>query len=516
MSNYHVKQHHRVLLLSTVIFCLASVSIWQQTTAMKSISDVSKLEIGSSWFTLCAVVLVSLVTAMIAWRNSSSDVRHSEELAFTDELTGLPNRRSFYQRLNEELARAARHRKSVAVLYFDLDRFKEINDCYGHDAGDKAIIEFGERVNSVLRTEDMLARMGGDEFAAVVTEVNSGDDIERIAERILSKVRKPFEVGKNRFYASASIGAAIIRDNETSSEEALRRADMALLQAKRDGRSRLQVFDPVMESKIRDKRGLESDLREAVTDEQLTIEYQPMICQSTYEITGVEALVRWKHPQRGNVSPGDFIPLAEETGLIHELGEQVLTNACRDLKDMPDLKLAVNISPIQFRHGDFIQNLKRIIDETGFPPERLELEITEGTFITNPAKTAQTIREIRELGIKVALDDFGTGYSSMAYLHQFALDRIKIDRSFVQKVTESPEALQLISTMIDLGTALGLNVTIEGIETSGQLQRIKDGDNTDLQGFLFSRPITLQQLRHSLACPETVVEIQGKRAAAAA
>ncbi len=494
MGTFESRQHHRVIFLTLVIFALAAVSLWTDTAMAIGHGSMKVLTPGTAFFTKAVAFFVCVVTALILVRNSLREQAATARMAWMDDLTGLPNRRQFEDRLSQELARAARRNTGIAVMYFDLDRFKEINDCYGHEAGDAAIAEFAQRLQNILRNGDIAARLAGDEFAAIISSVDSGDVASRVAARLLNEMKAPFVYGKVKFYATASIGAAIIRDGMQDTPEALRRADFALLQAKRDGRNRLQVFDPDLARKIKQKRVMESDLREAMSQRQFHLEYQPQFAQTDQRVVGVEALVRWKHPDKGNIPPVEFIPLAEETGAIHELGEFVLRQSCMDIEDFGTVKLAVNVSPIQFRHAEFVNTVKDILAETGFDPHRLELEITEGIFITNPSKTAQTIDELRDLGIKVALDDFGTGYSTMSYLNEFALDRIKIDKSFVDKIGKSSEAASIVASMMQLASSLGLGVTVEGVESQCQMQQLQTYENCELQGFLLSRPMPLERL----------------------
>jgi diguanylate cyclase (GGDEF)-like protein len=413
-----------------------------------------------------------------------------------DELTDLPNKRQIDERLRQELARCQRRQEDIAVLYIDLDRFKEINDCYGHEAGDDAIKEFGRRLKKVIREEDAIARLGGDEFGAIITNVDSGDVVKQVANRLFHEMQKPFLFGDTIFYTTASVGAAVIHQGTVSMAEAVRQADFALLKAKNDGRNRLRIFDPEMADRIKQKRIMETDLRHAMAQGQIVLEYQPQLDHHKNRIIGVEALVRWQHPTKGLLPPGDFIAVAEETGVIHELGELILRRACMEIRGLDYLKLAVNVSPVQFRQADFVENVKRILKETNFDPARLELEITEGIFITNPAHAAKIIEQLRALGIGVALDDFGTGYSSMSYLSDYALDRIKIDKSFINRIGESKDAENIVASMIQLAGSLGLKVTVEGVEHTAQAERLEKYQDCEMQGFLFSRPVRLDHLRN--------------------
>ena len=495
MKSHDDKQHRRIVILTIALFCLSLVLLWQQSPILFSWQKDLQFAPGTTLFTLSVAVFVSMVAAVLFTRNSSRELKASAKLAFIDEMTGLANRRQFNVRLKQELSRAARNAGGVSVMYFDLDRFKEINDCYGHEVGDKTLIEFARRFQSVLRTEAFVARLGGDEFAAIVMDVDNVDALTKVADRLLQAMRQPFSFDNTDLYTSASIGASIICDGSLDADEAIRQADFALFQAKSDGRNCLKIFDPDMARLIAENRVIETDMREALLNGGFHVEYQPFLSQETHEIIGAEALLRWSHPKRGPLEPEEFIPIAERTGLIHELGEFVFKQACHDFRDLHAKKLAVNVSPVQFQHGDFVDNVRQILDETGFDPKRLEIEITEGIFISDPAKAAKVISKIQAMGVKVALDDFGTGYSSMSYLQDFKLDRIKIDRSFVTKLDETVESEKLISTMISLGESLELDVTVEGIETKEQLYKLKKYNCTELQGFLFSRSVAISQLQ---------------------
>ncbi|MFK5978905.1 MAG: EAL domain-containing protein [Rhizobiaceae bacterium] len=422
------------------------------------------------------------------------DLARTRELAYVDELTGLPNRRSFNKVLETELQTSKRTGKRVAVMYFDLDRFKVINDCHGHQAGDMVIQTFGQRIQKILRSEDMIARLSGDEFAAVVTNVKSVSDIECLSSRILEEMKTPITYGRKNLYVGASIGISIIDPGSINATEALRQADFALLYAKEKGRNQMVFFDPEMAENIKSKSQMEADLREALVEENLYLNYQPLIDQDIGEIKGVEALVRWDHPVHGPVPPATFVPLAEEICVINQLGEFVLRRACIDIKPLGNIKLAVNVSPMQFMQDGFVDMVKNILDETDFEPSRLELEITEGILISPTENTMTVLQELRALGVSLALDDFGTGFSSMSYLREYPLDRIKIDKTFIDNINDDQQSFNFVTKMIDLGSSLGMNVTVEGIETKEQMQLIKLSACNELQGFYFSKPLSSSEL----------------------
>lgn len=497
MADIQDTQHSRIILLSSAICGVALTSV---PLALSAGGLIERTAFGGAllWsFVALAVVVVALFVAARSVNGSVRDKERIGELAFEDALTGLPNRRQFDLQLKKELSRASRHNTNVAIMYFDLDQFKAINDCYGHEAGDRAIVTFGERIRSVVRGEDIAARLSGDEFAVIATELKSSRAVELIADRVFDVMSEPIEYNGKPIYASVSIGAAVVRGATVEPKEALRRADLALLQAKAKGRNRLQVFDPEMAEALRSRKILEADVRQAASKDDFYLAYQPLVSECGNSLHGVEALIRWTHPTKGAISPAEFIPVAEEIGLINEIGDFVLRRACIDIGPLDPIKLAVNVSPIQFRREDFVERVETILRETGFDASRLELEITEGVFISNPDDTAETIRRLRKIGVRIALDDFGTGYSSMSYLRDFRLDRIKIDRSFVDQMGDSQESRDLVSKMIELGGALGLSVTAEGVETEEQAQMLKDSGCGELQGYLFSKPVTADILLKS-------------------
>ena len=442
---------------------------------------------------LCTIAITLAVTYMLY--RYLDEMRDAGELAYVDELTGLSNRRQFDLRLKSEISRSRREKCNCAVLYLDLDKFKHINDSYGHEGGDEVIKQFARRISLNLRVEDFVARLSGDEFAAVITLVTSPADVDLVASRIFESMSHPVRFRGKQIYAGVSIGCAIVESGGITAEEALRRADFALFQAKESGRNNLKTFTSAMEERIRGRGELENDLRDAIANDRFQVCYQPLISQSERKVLGVEAFVRWMHPQKGAISPAEFIPVAEQIGLIDRLGSLILRRACTEMLELPDLKLAVNISPVQFAQPGFLASVREILETTGFEPARLELEITEQVFRADPAKTRETIAKLRSLGVRIALDDFGTGFSSMAYLRDYPLDRIKIDGSFIGEIENSGQSLTLVSHMIELGSSLGMSVTVEGVETADQLALLKSQGLHELQGYLFSKPLSADDLR---------------------
>ncbi len=489
------RQHQRIVLLVALIIVISSVSLWRELAGLMQTGFTLTITGGLiNGLVSAGIIGMISLAAFFFWR-SSQDTKSYSELVYYDELTGLPNKRQFDHRLQQELDRCKRHGGLMATMYFDLDQFKAINDCYGHSAGDAAIQQFGERIKHEVRNEDVVARLSGDEFAALISELRTPSDIVVLAERIIAAMRKPILYNGKTIYVGVSIGGAIIENGDISADEAMRQADFALLQAKNNGRNQLQLFDPEMAEAISMKKRMEADLREAIDNNRLHVAYQPQVAQDGKTILGVEALVRWTHPEMGAVPPATFIPIAEETGLIDTLGEKILRQACLDIREMDDTKLAVNVSPVQFRQDSFVDVVRDILKETNFPPNSLELEISEGIFISSPEKATATIKKLRDLGVRIALDDFGTGYATLSYLREFKLDRIKIDRSFVKDMEKSADAQQLVSTMIELGSGLGLSVTVEGVENAEQRDLLFDSGCDALQGFHFSKPIPMDELR---------------------
>lgn len=504
MYNFKDNAHARIIRLSLVILVVACFALWFQFARISDlvayisavgITEISAQAVRTSLQVGSFILIVSAVIMILS--HTMGDLARTRELAYVDELTGLPNRRSFNNVLETELQAGKRAGKRVAVMYFDLDRFKIINDCHGHQAGDMVIQTFGQRIQNILRSEDMIARLSGDEFAAVVTNVDSISDIECLSTRILDAMKEPITFGKKNLYVGASIGISIIDPGTIDATEALRRADFALLYAKEKGRNQMVFFDPEMAETIKSKSQMEADLREALSEENLYLNYQPLIDQSVGEIKGVEALVRWDHPVHGSVPPSTFVPLAEEICVINQLGEFVLRRACLDIKPLGNIKLAVNVSPMQFMQDGFVDMVKNILDETNFKPSRLELEITEGILISPTENTMTVLQELRALGVSLALDDFGTGFSSMSYLREYPLDRIKIDKTFIDGINDDQQSFNFVTRMIDLGSSLGMDVTVEGIETKEQMQLIKLSTCNELQGFYFSKPLTSSELTAS-------------------
>jgi diguanylate cyclase (GGDEF)-like protein len=450
-------------------------------------------------FVWALAAVTALFCALFAYvfhrlRNAAQQIALRElqihRLAGQDELSGLPNRRTFDLRLDQELAQLGRTNGKLAVLLVDLDRFKAINDTYGHNAGDELIQQVAARLGTILRLGDTVARLGGDEFGIIQTHTaESPNACAALGQRILDTLTEPFDIGGVAVTVGCSIGIARAPDDGSDRDTLKRLADTALYQAKNEGRNRYSFFEPGMNRALQLKRMVEEDLRNAIERDELVLHYQPQVSIDGTRIVGVEALVRWPHPVHGLVPPSEFVSTAEERGLIVPLSEWVLRKACIQALNWPQLKLAVNVSPIQFRHKDFVASVIRILEETGFDPNRLELELTEGVVVEDADAAENAMMDLRAHGVSLALDDFGTGYSSLIYLRRFAFDKIKIDRSFLEYMEATGESAILVHSVVHLGRALGLRVCAEGVETVEQHRFLQSVGCHELQGFLFSKGV---------------------------
>lgn len=420
---------------------------------------------------------------------------HAQHLAYHDVLTSLPNRALFNDRLDQALARVRRGEDRVALLYLDLDRFKAVNDRLGHAAGDILIQTFAKRVRALLRESDTLARFGGDEFAIILSGVKTTEAVEALCARLREAVAAPFDLLGSQAVVGVSIGVALAPDHAAERGELTRKADIALYSSKDAGRDRASVFAPAMDESIFHRAQIEADLREALAEKVgLEVHYQPLLVDQGRRLIGVEALVRWRHPERGMISPAQFIPIAEETGLITPLGEWVLAQACAIAARRPDIVMSVNVSAVQLGAPDAAERLLGIIAASGADPRRVELELTETAFLEAREGISGAIDRLRAAGVRVALDDFGTGYSSLAHLQSFAVDKIKIDSSFVQNLGKSADALAIVEALVGLGRAMNIRVTAEGVETVGQMQALTDLGCAEMQGYLFSAAVPAERL----------------------
>lgn len=427
---------------------------------------------------------------------------HATYFALHDPLTGLANRALFETRLQQAKDYEFLAETKVLLISVDIDRFKEINDSWGHAAGDQLLREVAKRLTIEMPEEATVARLGGDEFAVIHPGILSEGQARWICQRLVQSVRAPMTIGSERVDVTASLGAALEKANEVTPEEILRRADVALYAAKLAGRDAFSLYDPEMDREKRERRALEIELRNALlSGEGLHLVYQPIYASRSGAIAGAEALIRWMHPTCGLLSPDRFIALAEECDIIDQLGEWVLREACRFavLSNLP--RVAVNVSPIHFQNARLAERILAILLETGLPPDRLEVEITEGVLLKNSLQTQETLRMLRHAGVSVALDDFGTGYASISYLRSYAVDKLKIDKSYSQLVSTDPVVGHIVRLIVETARALGMCVTAEGVETQDQRRQLTEIGCSYLQGYLFARPLSPQDMLAALVLP---------------
>lgn len=433
---------------------------------------------GLSW-----IVLVTSARTRATWIDLCASEARALHMAHHDTLTGLPNRLAFLNALTERMMENGQS----LILYFDLDGFKEINDSLGHEAGDSVLRETARRVTDMLGNQHLLARLGGDEFAILMGEDSLSTRADDVASALLSSLVEPFVIAGLAHRIGASIGIA--RGNmDIDAQEVVRRADVAMYTAKSSGKGRAHWYSNAMDEGRTLRSEIEAELRQALKQGDIKVAYQPIVRSDSHAIICVEALARWTSPTRGPIGPDVFIPIAEQSGLIIELGQHVLREACRTVKDW-GIDLAVNISPIQFRHPGLVPDILFVLTETGFPASRLELEITEGSLIENSSVAQSMISALREEGIRISLDDFGTGYASIGYLRKFQLDKIKIDKSFTDRIERDRETAMITTAIIALGSALNLPITAEGVETADQAAMLRIAGCRQFQGWLFGKPL---------------------------
>ncbi len=429
-------------------------------------------------------------------RRAEQQIAH---LAHYDALTDLPNRVLFRKQLERELERIKRG-EQLAMLYIDIDEFKSVNDSLGHPVGDELLKAVASRLRGCVKETDFIARLGGDEFAVVQTGIGQPSDVTELIRRIYQAIREPYECLGHHVTTDASIGVALAPHDGTDLDQLLKSADLAMYGAKADGRRTYRFFEAEMDARVKARRTLELDIRQAMVDGSFELHYQPVVNLRSNAIVGCEALLRWRHPERGMISPAEFIPVAEETGLISEIGDWALATACAEAMNWPpDIKLAVNVSPVQFRSHAFSLKVVNTLATSGLPANRLELEITEAVLIRDDEATLSLLQHLRNIGVRIALDDFGTGYSSLSYLRRFPFDKIKIDRSFVDGITETDGSSAIVQAVINIASAQNMTTTAEGIETEQQREMLCDLGCTEMQGFLFSRPLQVAALRALLS-----------------
>ena len=420
-----------------------------------------------------------------------------EHDAVHDALTGLPNRKSLMKRLDRTLKRA-KHDKdfSFAVLFMDLDRFKIVNDSLGHQSGDVLLLEIAKKLELLVRPGDMVARLGGDEFVLLVENISRKDDVVEIAERILKQLQQPVTISNQEIYSSGSIGVVFGSSEYDKPDDIVRDADLAMYRAKEKGKGRFELFDSQFHSGTISRLQLEIDLRQAIERQEFVLHYQPIVSLISEEIIGFESLIRWEHPIRGLVPPNDFIPVAEETGMILPIGNWVVLESCFQMKEWQelnptakDLVININISARQLEQKDLVKQIEYALIASELEPSCLKLEITESVIMENADQAISKVNQFREMGVRVSIDDFGTGYSSLSYLHRFPIDTLKVDRSFISRIGEEGEGAEIVQTIIALASTLGMDVVAEGIETSEQSKFLQQVNCSHGQGFFYSRPV---------------------------
>jgi diguanylate cyclase (GGDEF)-like protein len=411
-------------------------------------------------------------------------------LAYSDALTGLPNRAHFHDLLARHAASCGERDQPFAVFILDLDRFKLVNDTLGHGLGDTLLRKTAQRLTAALGPQDVVARLGGDEFAILQPAPDGPEAVHALAARIIELIDRPFLIDGQLVNVGASVGAALAPADGDEPGTLLRNADLALYKAKADGKGTFRRFDPMLDARLQARRSLEADLRRAIVVQEFELHYQPLVDARSGRITAAEALVRWRHPERGLVPPADFIPLAEETGLIGPLGQWVLRTACTQAARWPShIRVAVNLSPAQFRDLRLAETVKAALTASGLAANRLELEITEGVLLADEERTLATLTRLRAAGVSISMDDFGTGYSSLSYLRRFPFDKIKVDRSFVRQLPGDPESAAIVRAIITMGACLGMTITVEGVETAEQFAFTAASGCDQVQGYHVSRPL---------------------------
>jgi diguanylate cyclase (GGDEF)-like protein len=464
------------------------------------------------WVGAAAIFLVLLtflvvrhsLSAARALRSSSVQLeeahRHAQHLAMHDALTGLPNRIMLGRVLSEMLA-SRRPDQCVGLLYLDLDRFKPVNDALGHPAGDAVLTEFSRRLRSAAGANDLVARIGGDEFVVATKSPACASEVEALSKAICAIVIDPVVVGDAEIEVGVSVGVALAPSDAESADELIRMADIAMYRAKSGNGGGHLFYSPDMNNQVAARRAMEVDMRRAIASDEFVVHFQPRFNTQTLDIVSIEALARWEHPTRGLLAPGEFIALAEEAGLIAHIDRAVLRKACATIVRYPEIAVSVNLSPAHFRTGDVPKIIAEVLAQTGLPAARLELEITEGVLLEDTDKARSQLEQLKSLGVTLAMDDFGTGYSSLGYLQTFPFDRLKIDRAFVARLEQTGDARAIVQAIIGLGRALGLAVTAEGVETAEQLKVLQADGCGEVQGFLLARPMPEEALAELMTAP---------------
>ena len=457
-------------------------------------------------FLLQSVVAVGMIACLLEDEREAAELASAEieHLAYHDALTGLPNRPLFIDRLIVSVAQSGRSGAKLAVFFLDLDRFKDINDSLGHSVGDQLLKAVADRVRRCVREGDTVARFGGDEFTLLVPQIENVEDAAKIAQKIIETLKIPFFIHERELFITTSIGISLYPNDGHEAETLVRNADSAMYRAKDSGRDNYQLYAPAMNARALERLALENMLRKAIRQHELVLHYQPLVNARTRAITGLEALIRWNHPELGLLSPAHFISVAELSGLILPIGEWVLKTACRQLRIWQkkldrSLTMAVNLSARQFSQPNLVDQIRAVIEETGIDPDSLEVEITESNAMQNAENTIHTLRELKTLGVRIAMDDFGTGYSSLNYLKRFPIDTLKLDQMFVRDVSEDPTDAAIVSAAIVMAHSLSIEVVAEGVETEAQLAFLQKQRCDRIQGFFFSVPLAAEELEPYLS-----------------
>ncbi len=487
---------------SLPILDISGTPVASLTWSPPSLGDQAQNKVSPTVFTMLALVGLTMAfliaIALRGMREVERREAEAQHAATHDELSGLPNRTAIVAALDKAIAERRNDGTSVTVVFLDIDGFKEVNDAFGHETGDRLLKEVARSFRDCAKSH-LIARVGGDEFAVVVSGPGAVKTACDLGWRMIGSVSEPFEIDGRIISIGASVGVAVADASIPSAEELLRRADVAMAQAKHQGRSRLFVYDAVIDTVRHERLEIAGDLRKALREGGLSLVYQPFFDAQRRSIIGVEALLRWDRPGLGPLPPAVFVPIAEQSGLIDELGGWTILQACRDGVAWPEIRVAVNVSPAQFRNPNFENQLTTLLHETGFPPERLELEVTESYFIANSDQARRAIDTIRNLGISVSLDDFGTGYSSIGYLRSFNFDKLKLDRSLIVGLGSDDRVKRLVEATIALAEALDLDVTAEGVESEEEARLLKKAGCTAFQGFFFAKPAPAEMITAMLA-----------------
>lgn len=461
-----------------------------------------QMSVGLRWWSVTAKPLVDEKNHTMGWRGVISDVTQQRQAhqrltyqAHFDALTGLVNREQLRKRLAQAVDMGGRSERRSALMCLDLDNFKAINDSLGHSVGDGVLKLVAQRLHSVMRRADLVARLGGDEFAVLLDDVRSDEEVQHLAQRLLGVLNAPGEVNGRTVSVGASMGIAMIPEHGTSIDEVLGNADLALYAAKEAGRGRCETFAAWLGERSRRQMSIEQELRVALTREELYLEWQPIVDAQTWKVRGAEALLRWWHPTLGAISPVEFVPVAEKSGLIGEIGAWVLGEACRTaVQSMPGLCISVNVSPVQLMRVGFLDDVAKALKESGLAPQRVEMEITESVFLDDASTALVNLHGLKNLGVRIALDDFGTGYSAFQYLRRFPFDTLKIDRAFVRELMTHHDARVIVRTIVALANTLGMTTVAEGVEEPAQLEVLRLAGCSEIQGYLVARPMAIERL----------------------